>query len=223
MSAEPALRLVDNEVQEVTTLALSVPDQAKQITIKTQEDYSRAGEMILTIKAIRKKITDTFKPIKQKMDAAKAEVLNQEKAADAPLKEAEAWLSPQIIAWNQEQERIRRAEEDRLREEARKREEDDRLAAAIQAEQSGQEDVAEEIMDEPVYVPPVVLPKSTPKVVGMSIRENWKFRITNEKLIPREYLKVDEVKIGGVVRALKANCAIPGVEVYNEGTIAGRR
>lgn len=211
------------QINEVTTLALSVPEQAKQISIKTMDDYVRAGEIMLTIKAIRKKITDTFKPIKQKMDAAKQEVLDQERAADAPLKEAEALLSPQIITWNREQERIRQAEEARLREESRKQEEERRLQEAILAEQHGQKEEAEAIMETPVQVAPVVVPKSVPKVSGMSIRDNWKFKITNEKLIPREYLKVDEVKIGQVVRALKSATNIPGVEVYNEGTVSGRR
>lgn len=211
------------EVKEVTTMALSVPEQARQISIKTMADYTRAGEIMMTIKAIRKKITETFRPIKQKMDAAKQEVLDQERAADAPLKEAESLLSPQIIAWNREQERLRQEEETRLREEARKQEEERRLQEAILAEQAGQKEEAEAIMDTPVQVAPVVVPKSVPKVAGMSIRENWKFKVTNEKLIPREYLKVDEVKIGQVVRALKSATNIPGVEVYNEGTVSGRQ
>lgn len=216
--------MIENtEVKEVTTLALSVPDQAKQISIKTMDDYVRAGEIMLTIKAIRKKITETFKPIKQKMDAAKQEVLDQERAADAPLKEAESWLSPQIITWNREQERIRQEEEARLREIARKEEEERQLQEAILAEQSGQKEEAEAIISAPVQAAPVVVPKAVPKVAGMSIRDNWKFRIINEKLIPREYLKVDEVKIGLVVRGMKAMTNIPGVEVYNEGTVSGRR
>lgn len=217
------IMIENTEVKEVTTLALSVPDQAKQISIKTMDDYVRAGEIMLTIKAIRKKITETFKPIKQKMDAAKQEVLDQERAADAPLKEAESWLSPQIITWNREQERIRQEEEARLREIARKEEEERQLQEAILAEQSGQKEEAEAIISAPVQAAPVVVPKAVPKVAGMSIRDNWKFRITNEKLIPREYLKVDEVKIGQVVRAMKSAANIPGVEVYNEGTVSGRR
>jgi hypothetical protein len=69
-----------------------------------------------------------------------------------------------------------------------------------------------------------VIPKSVPKVAGISMRENWKFRIVNEKLIPREYLKVDDVKIGAIVRALKGATNIPGIEAYNESIInAGRR
>jgi len=211
------------EIQEVNALALSIPEQAKQISIKTMADYTRASDIIMSIKAIRKKITDTFKPIKQKMDAAKQEVLDQEKAADKPLKEAEAWLSPQIIEWNREQERIRKAEEERLRKIAEDEEKERKLQEAVAAEQSGNKEEAEAIINEPVYIPPVVVPKTVPKVEGMSIRENWKFRITNEKLIPREYLKVDEVKIGQVVRAMKSAANIPGIEIYNEGVISGRR
>lgn len=211
------------EIKEVNALALSVPEQAKQITIKTMADYTRASDIIMSIKAIRKKITDTFKPIKQKMDAAKQEVLDQEKAADAPLKEAEAWLSPQIIEWNREQERIRKAEEDRLRKIAEEEEKERLLNEAVAAEQSGNKEEAEAIISAPIQAPPVVVPKAVPKVPGMSIRENWKFRITNEKLIPREYLKADEVKIGQVVRAMKSAANIPGIEIYNEGVISGRR
>lgn len=211
------------EIIEVNALALSVPEQAKQITIKTMADYTRASDIIMSIKAIRKKITDTFKPIKQKMDAAKQEVLDQEKAADAPLKEAEAWLSPQIIEWNREQERIRKTEEDRLRKIAEEAEKERLLNEAVAAEQSGNKEEAEAIISAPVQAPPVVVPKAVPKVTGMSIRENWKFRITNEKLLPREFLKPDEVKIGQVVRAMKSATNISGIEIYNEGVISGRR
>ena len=91
------------------------------------------------------------------------------------------------------------------------------------AEQCGNKEEAAAIMEAPVQAAPVVIPKAVPKVTGMSIRDNWKFRVTNEKLIPREYLKVDEVKIGQVVRALKSSANIPGIETYNEGTVSGRR
>jgi hypothetical protein len=213
------------EIIEVNNLALSVPDQAKQIAaIKTNDDYTRAGQILLTIKDIRKKIEATFKPIKQKMDAAKKEVLDQEKAADKPLLEAEAWLKPLISNYLIEQEKARKAEEDRLREIARKEEEERQLQAAIEAEQNGSKEEAEEIISAPVQAAPVVVPKTVPKVAGISQRENWKFRIIDEKKIPREFLKVDEVKIGAYARAMKSAGKIEGVEIYNEATIgAGRR
>jgi hypothetical protein len=213
---------MDNyEVQEVTTLALSVPDQAKQIAvIKTAEDYIRAGEVLLTIKDIRKKIEATFKPIKQKMDAAKKEVLDQEKAADKPLADAEAWIKPRISAYLAEQEKIRQAEETRLREIARKEEEDRKLAEAIAA--PPEEQAA--ILDEPVQVAPIIVPKAVPKVQGISTQKRWTFRITNPALVPREYWSIDEKKIGAVVTGLKDQARIPGVEIYSEDVVsAGRR
>jgi hypothetical protein len=213
------------EIIEVNTLALSVPDQAKQITaITNNTDYTRAGEILLTIKEIRKKIEATFKPIKQKMDAAKKEVLDQERNADKPLAEAEAYIKPLIAGYLAEQERIRKAEEDRLREIARKEEEQRQFDAALAAEQSGNKEEAEAIMEAPVQAAPVVVPKSVPKVSGVAMTKQWKFRITDPNKIPREYLTVDEQKIGGVVRALKDQCRIPGVEVYSVDSVsAGRR
>ena len=212
------------EIIEVNSLALSVPEQAKQIIIASNDDYVRAGEVLLKIKEIRKKIEATFKPIKQKMDAAKKEVLDQEKAADAPLVEAEGIIKPRIAAWNAEQERIRQAEEARLREEARKQEEERRLQEAILAEQHGQKEEAEAIMETPVQVAPVVVPKSVPKVAGVNMTKQWKFRITDATKIPRQYLVVDEQKIGAVVRALKDQASIPGVEIFSVDSVsAGRR
>lgn len=212
------------EIIEVNNLALSVPDQAKQIAvIKTNEDYTRAGQILLTIKDIRKKIENTFKPIKQKMDAAKKEVLDQEKAADKPLLEAEAYLKPLISGYLIEQERIRKEEENRLREQARKEEEERQLQAAIEAEQTGNKEEAEEIISAPVQAAPVVVPKTVPKVAGISQRENWDFEIVSESLLPRQYLMPNLVAIRQVVRGLKGNANIPGVKVFKTSSIAAGR
>ncbi len=234
MAAEPALKLVNPEVQEVTTLALSVPDQAKAIAvIKTPGDYIKAGEILITIKEIRKKIEATFKPIKQKMDAAKKEVLDQEKTADAPLKEAEDYIKPLIRAYDDEQERIRREEERRLQEEARKREEEERLAAALAAEEEGDKEAAQAIIEEEVYVPPVVIPKATPQVQGVSFRENWKHQVIDLMAlvkavaagqVPINALNANDVFLGQQARSLKGAMKYPGVKVYSEKVVAaGRR
>jgi hypothetical protein len=72
-------------------------------------------------------------------------------------------------------------------------------------------------MEEPVYAPPVIVPKTVPKLNGGPVyRTITKFRIINEALIPRQYMMPDLVKIGGVVRALKNQTNVPGIEVYEE-------
>ena len=213
---EAAFKLTP-EAEEVSTRALSIPDQAKALKVITTEDYIKAGDLWKRIKELRDKVAETFNPIIQKAHEAHKEALAKKAEVDRPLEGAQKTVKALMEEYDREQERIRLAEERRLQEEQRKREEEERLAAAIEAEQAGQEEVAEEIMSAPVQAAPVVLPKATPKLQGGPVfRTVWKFRIKNPAIIPHEYMKPDEVKIGGVVRALKKSTNIPGIEVYEE-------
>ena len=215
----------NTEIQEVTTLALAVPDQAKQLTvIANNDDYIKAGNILLTIKDLRKKIEASYKKIKQTIDAEKKTVLEEEREQDKPLLEAENWIKPLISSYLAEQEKIRKAEEDRLREQARLAEEERQLQAALAAEQSGNKEDAQAIIDEPVYVPPIVVQKSVPKVAGISMSKQWKYRIVDINKIPREYMMPDEKRIGGVVTKMQGQVPIPGVEIYVVDVVsAGRR
>ena len=209
-------------IKEVTERALTVPEKAQAIIIRSNDDFIKAGEILTAIKSLRKEIDATFDPIIKKAFEAHKEAVAQKKKVDAPLVEAEGIVKPRMAAWNAEQERIRREEEERLREIARKEEEERRLKEAIDAEKSGNKEEAEAILETPIEPPPVVIPKTTPKVAGVSFTKQWKFRITDPNKIPREYLTPDEVKIGGVVRALKDKANIPGVEVYTVDGVSGR-
>lgn len=208
---------------EAISKALTIPDKAKIIKIIDNITYQQACSILLVIKDIRKEIENTFKPIKQKMDIAKKEVLDQEKKADMPLQEAEKYLKPQISTYLAEQEKIRKLEEERLREEARKKEEEERLQEALALERGGLKEEAEQVISEPVYVAPIILP-STPKISGIAMQKRWTFRIVDATKIPREYLIPDEIAIGQRVRALKDRAIIPGCEIYSEDIVmAGRR
>ena len=91
------------------------------------------------------------------------------------------------------------------------------LAEAAAAEAAGDKEEAAAIISAPTYVPAVILEKTVPKMAGGPVyRTITKFRIVDVNLIPRVYMVPDEVKIGGVVRALKRATDIPGIEVYEE-------
>jgi hypothetical protein len=49
---------------------------------------------------------------------------------------------------------------------------------------------------------------------GTVIRKNWKFRIVNADLIPKQYLTPDEKAIGAHGRALGEKASIPGIEFF---------
>jgi hypothetical protein len=211
---EAALQLV--ETNEVETRALSVVDQAKSVKVIDAESYVTAGQMYTSIVAMMKEVDDAFdKNIKRWHEGHKGAIADKAKYWN-PLDAAKRAVKKALGDYDAEQERIRRAEEARLQEIARKEEEERKLAEAIAAEQSGDKQEAEAIMEEPVYVAPVVVKKEVPKVEGVVFRTVWKFRIIDEKKIPREYLTPDSVKIGGVVRSMKKATNIPGIQVYEE-------
>jgi len=221
---EAALSLV--ETTPVEEKALSIVDQAKAVRVTDAQTYTAAGSLWKSIGEMIKEVKDTFDPI---CDAAhkahKAAVEKRAKYLD-PLTAAQKSVKGLMSAWDAEQERIRREEQARIEAELRKQEEERRLQEAIEAEAAmkaqgaTKEEVAEEtaaILETPVTVAPVVIPKSVPKMQGGPVyRTIWKARIINERLIPREYLVPDMVKINGLVRSLKGAANIPGVQAYEE-------
>ena len=204
-------------VQEVSTKALTVIEQANAVTIIDSQGYMAAGELWKAIKGLKDQVVDTFKPIIDKAHAAHKEALAQKAKIFDPLDSASRTVKGAMEKYDREQEAIRQAEERRLQEIARKAEEERKLQEALAAEASGNKEEAAAIINEEVYVPPVIVPKAMPKINGGPVyRTVIKFRIINESLIPRQYMVPDLVKIGGVVRALKKEAKIPGIEVYEE-------
>lgn len=213
--SEATLQLV--ETNEVEAKAMSIVDQAKAVKVVDIESYRYAGELWKGIGDMIKEVKATFDPICEAAHKAHKAATAKRASFLDPLESVYRSVKRLMSDYDAEQERIRRAEEERLREIARKEEEERRLREAIALEESGQEEIAAAVMEAPIRVPPVVLPKTTPKFDGGPIfRTVWKYRIVNPSLIPREYMMPDQVKIGGVVRSLKDQCRIPGIEVYKE-------
>lgn len=204
--------------QDATALAA----QANAVVIRDDASYSAAGELLKGFKTLAKRIDETFDPIVKAAHAAWKKAGEQKKKFAGPVEDAERIVKAKISTYVREQEEIQRAERARLMEEQRKVEEERRLQEAIALENSGASDQAEEVLATPVAPAPIVMPRATPKVEGVSTRKVWRFEIENVALIPREYMVPDETKIGGYVRAMKEQAAIPGVRVYAEDVVSSR-
>jgi hypothetical protein len=202
--------------------------RAEAFQLVSAADYEAAAVEKRCVKTIKKKIEDFIAPIRDPAhEAWKAAKALENKLLQWPDKADLIWENKMRV-WSMQAERDRRQEEARIREQLRREEEDRRLEEAAQLEKlaqaeaaSGNKAVAVEMMKsaetlitEPVYAPPIVLPAATPKVDGVSQRTDWKWRAVQPELIPREYLLIDEVKIGKVVRALRESTSIPGIEAY---------
>lgn len=212
---------VENERKNVSKLCEKAIELSNNIV-----DYKScaiAAAFLLDIKKQRKLWAEFNKPAKQKLDALKSELLKREREIDAPMEHAEnSIIKPAIARFEQEQEAIRLKKQLEEEQKALQAAIDEKLNQAIKAESLGEPELSKEILSEVVTAAPVVIPKmEMPK--GISIRETWKFRVVDETKIPREYLTINEMAIGQVVRALKKETRIPGIEIYCEKTVSGRQ
>jgi hypothetical protein len=219
---------LEQEARQVGQEALTVVQQANGLEVVDFDSRNRAAELGRVVAGLDKQAKEKFDAIKEPLNRAKDEILAWEHSVRDPLATAKTYLSKQIGGFDAEQEKCRRAEEARLQEEARKEAEAEarRLAQeqaindAVELEAAGDKAGAQAVLNNPVpvavYVPPVIVPRLTPKTDGVSTSTNWTFRITNEALVPRDYLVIDEKKIRAVVKALKNKANIPGIEAYPE-------
>lgn len=222
---EAALKLVPQE-DEVTKEVATVEVQAKELKVIDAASYIAAGELWKAIKALRGKVAATFdKSIKAAHELHKG-LVAKKKEHDGPLDAAERIVKQAMSGYDAEQERIRKAEQDRLAAIARKAEEERLLHEAAAAEAEARANgatkeeaaqVADAVIAEPVYVPPIVVQKATPKLAGGPVfQKRWDFEIVNEPLIPRQYMVVDMVKIRQIVTAMKDQTNIPGIRAFEK-------
>ncbi len=214
----------EKEIQIARDDSNKIIEAAKALASRIVDSVSlnAAADFLLEIKRKRKWWAEWNKPAKQRLDALKKELLAREREIDEPMERAEdEILKPAMVRFEYEDARRRKDEEDRQRAEAKRKEEDARLKDAEALKKDGQHELADALLDAPIVIPPVVVPK-TETPTGISYRDNWKYRVTDESKVPRQYLVLDDKKIGGVVRAMKGETRIEGIEVYSEKIIAGR-
>jgi len=198
---------------------LAVVSTARQIEVSTAGQYEDAGRFLVFLKGRRRQIEVMLEPSIQKAFEAHKTAVALKKSLLEPYAQAESIVSPAIKRYLAEEERKRREAEAKAQDELRRRQEDDRLAAAERLAKQGRAQEAEQMISAPIITPTVVLPKAFQKVEGLVNRKIWKFRVVDEKIIPREYLQANLVSIGAVVRAMKGATSIPGVEAYEDQTL----
>ncbi len=144
MSVDPAVAIENKVAPRVS--------EAQLLRVTDQDSLNVVAERLAINKALQKEAEGVFKPIKQKMDAAKKEVLDQEKRVMGPLVQEESILKQVTDSFLAEQERIENArkERERLEREATERRllaeaEENRKAAEREINERLQREHAEEV------------------------------------------------------------------------------
>ncbi len=179
-----------------------------------------------------KRVEEFFAPFKKMAHDLHKALCNRETDILAPLKRVDTAKRVAISAYKTEQDRLREARERELADQQR-READERAASeAASLERAGEHEMAAAVMEEAIAAPMpfVVLPDATKQVEGLSFTRRWLWRYANGpkeikttppaivertmQLVPRDFLKLDEVKVGAYVRSMKNSGRIPGIEIY---------
>jgi len=223
---------MENEIQVIEQTALTWPEKARQLVIKDQATYTTAANILQDIAAIEKRIIEHHKPIKDAAFSAHKIAVATERRFLDPLTEAKGIIKKAISTWTVEQERIRREAQQKAEDEARRKEEERRLAEAIEAEKAGDTVKAEAIISKPIE--PVVVSKIQPtfnKVAGVTTRENWSAEVIDLKALcqaiaegkaPLESVLPNMPLLNSMARTAKDLMSIPGVKAIKETNVVTR-
>ncbi len=160
--------------------ALTLPEQAKAIVITDAASYQVAANFKITLAGWRKKITDEFKPMKDAAHKAHKAITEKEGSYLKPITDAELLLRTSLVKWQDEQERIRRAEQMRLEAEARQRAEAERQQREEAALQEAIAVGSDEVFVEPAPIEaPVIAAPTYEPVKGLGIKRTWAARVDN--------------------------------------------
>lgn len=132
------------------------------------------------LQASEKELSKLFTDTKQSIDAVKKPILAAEKEDLGAIKTAKDALSSIVLAYNREQDRLHQIAVREAQEAARKAAEEQRIADAIAAEQAGEKEEAEHILNEKPMLPPAVIVQKAPgKSAGEVGRVTWSAQVTN--------------------------------------------
>lgn len=209
----------NTEVQELAAQSDMLAQVALAYRVASPIEYANAGEELKKIKAAAKRLDDLRKTMTKPLDAAKKAIMDFFRTPETKLQQAESGIKRAMIAYSEEQDRIRR-EEQRKADEAARKEQEKLQAQAAKAAASGKVEKAVELETRAATVVAPIINREPPKVAGINMREAWKFEVIDERAVPREFLMVDESKIRKFVSNMKGDTQIAGVRVWSEKNLA---
>jgi hypothetical protein len=218
--------------QDIEQDVTSVPARAKTLTITTNEEFERAGELLKVIKGLRAEVDSTFDGIISKAHEAHKEAISQKRRYEAPLAEAEALLKPKLSKFLMDQERERQQEQLRQQKAAQEQAEREAIENAIVLDDMGETAAANQLLEEPVIPAPVFIPREKPKVSGIVEQKRYSAQVVSLQLlvkavaegkVPMMALKADTVFLNQQARSMKDTLNYPGVRLVVESNISARK
>ena len=196
------------DMESNIAMSTALVEQSKALTVgrldADDKNYITATEQVSALRSVKEEIEELMKPFIERLFAAHRTATGIRKNYLDPIDREVSRLKLEREAWAAEQERQRREAAAKAQQEAYEREQARLVEEARQAAATGDTEAAEAIMDEAVNVEvaPVVLPSTVPSMAGTSFRTQWSFEVLDWTKLKPEFIKVDEVAIGKIVRSM---------------------
>jgi len=215
----------------------------RAIEVVDHASAQRAGDWLGKIRTARKGVADWFEGMVADAHRAHKTLTTKRGQVDAPLAEAEAAIKGKLGVWTEGQDRIRRAEEDRLRREAaeadRRRREAERQKRELEAmeraaalEALGKSAEAERVIEQAIAAPepepaaPAIYIPPAPKIKGVTATQVWgavgSYTVTDFAALPDRYKQINDAAIREHLRRWRGSNPIPGVVAGPTQRVSGR-
>ena len=193
----------------------ALADRVAVGAIATVEDLAAAVAAREQLGAMRARVVEYFHPIKSMAYTLHKALCAKESAMLKPIDTSDRLIAAAMSAYKADQDRARRDRE-RAEQDRRQRELDAAaLAEAATLESYGDHALAAAVVEDAITAPPVVVVERDPvKDTGAKFRTVWRWRVHDASVVPREFLTLDDTKIGAYVRAMKSSGAIAGIDIY---------
>jgi len=153
----------------------------------------------------REKALREQEEVNRKKREAEAREAEEHRKAAAAVAEAERKEREKAIKEAQKAGELKAREAEKMRKEA------------AEAERRAKEQAARDAEAAKANFQPVEVLPNIPTVAGVPSRRNYRFRVIDINKVPRQWLCVDEQKVGAFVRAnKKVGEVIAGIECYEE-------
>lgn len=214
----------EKELIVIKSNVTKLQNKANEIVVTDNESYTVAADIVAKLKESGSKIKSLKESITKPLNDALKNARSMFAPAEEDCEKAESIIKTKMLNFKREQDRKAREEEEKI---AKKLEEEKaKLDAKVEAGEITSEKADEkfakklEKTEEKIESIDRVDNTVKGKVGSVSIRKVRKVRIINDSIIPRKYLIVDEVSVR---RDALSGIEIPGVEVYEEESLASSR
>jgi hypothetical protein len=237
----PTAKVIDfNDAQAVATTggdladtSMSLAQRLRVCTITDTASLQQAVDDRQTIAAALATIENYFGPLIAMAHKLHKALCDRRSEIAEPLRRVDVVKRAAISEYKDDEDRRRRQQERAEAERQRQDDHDRATAAAAALEQSGERELAASVIAAALEAPPpvVVLPDSTKQVDGLKFRRRYLWRYAGGPkdikdtppavmartlaICYRDFLCIDESKVGAYARGMKGTGTIPGIEFYH--------